>query len=230
MRQAYSYAVRADTLSPNDNDECFVWFVPGSIAPILLGAIEIFIQREAWSNDAEWIQSRNRLLSVMKGAYMLCVADLIQEIRDLRGVRADREAIPPEERTSDDYVSIRNLIDLSTAAAPNYPYIRANYNLLRNLLTGEATNAVEFTEETARTPIVGIQQSTLAAANALYETAGFLPEEAIPIKINSALRDGSGSSTAYDRLESIESAVYTGSAGNSDSAASLLASLLGILA
>lgn len=228
--QAYSQAVRSPTLYPNDNQECWIWFVPGSVAPMLLGAMEALLVREAWADDDKWAEGRNSLLSVKKGAYMLCAADLIAEIRALRGVREESEAIPPEERTIDDYVTLRDLLDLETVVSLNSHYVRATYNVLRNALTGEATNGAEFTEEGARVEVTGIQASSQATALSLYSTPDFAIEEAIPPKINAALREPLGAGTAYDRLSGIETALNTSGPGGDSSAAELLVSLLGILA
>lgn len=227
--QAYSFAVREPTLSLSDNEECFLWFVPGKVAPHILGALEVLLTREAWVNDEDWAEGRNHIISVIGGAYMVCAADLIAEIRALRGVREDRESIPPEERTTEDYVTLRDLKDAQTASNVNQRYIRATYNVLRNTLTGEATNAVEETEEGSRVEVTGIRTSAQATALSLYSTPDLAIEDAIPPKINAALRDTSGTGTAYERLGAIENGVYTTREGDEVSAASLLASLLDIL-
>lgn len=229
MPQAYSYAVRAPTLSPSDNEECFVWFVPGSIAPHILGALEVLIIREAWDNDDNWREGKNAILSVMKGAYMLCASDLIAEIRALRGVREESESIPEDERTKNDYTTLRELKEAIEASNVNSRYTRATYNLLRNQLTGEATNGVEETEEGSRVEVTGIRTSAQATALSLYTSLDMPIEDAIPPKINAALRDASGESTAYQRLSKINDALYSEPDSSGQSAADFLAALLNIL-
>jgi len=92
---------------PPETPTCTLLLVPNELVPIV-GALFGRLERRAeWLTDSDY-QSGYKAFTQLEAQLMnSCLTDLIQEIRDARGVLPDFVSTPIEERTSDMYSSLQ---------------------------------------------------------------------------------------------------------------------------
>jgi hypothetical protein len=95
------------------------------MVPILAGIVGILESRGAWETDSDWQQGYQWAVELQEALLNSCVQDLIAEIRALRGVRAEAESTPPEDRTIDDYYSLADLLQTDQQVADDSIATRA---------------------------------------------------------------------------------------------------------
>jgi hypothetical protein len=96
-----------------------------AMIPIVAGLIGILERRGAWETDSDWEQGYQWAIELQEALLSSCVQDLIAEIRALRGVRAEAESIPPENRTIEDYYSLADLLQTDQQVADDSIATRA---------------------------------------------------------------------------------------------------------
>jgi hypothetical protein len=92
-----------------ENTTCVMLLIPSHLVPIvgsLFGSLEL---RAKWLTEDDWEQGYKAFTALEAQLMNSCLQDLIQEIRDLRGVLPDFVETPIEERTSDMYNSLNNV-------------------------------------------------------------------------------------------------------------------------
>lgn len=99
--------------------------VDQAMVPILAGIVGILESRGAWETDSDWQQGYQWAVELQEALLNSCVQDLIAEIRALRGVRAEAESTPPEDRTIDDYYSLADLLQTDQQVADDSIATRA---------------------------------------------------------------------------------------------------------
>lgn len=84
--------------------ECIMVAIDRDLAPIIVGVISPLLEERLWvaNNYQEGYYAITEVLSQMTND---CLSNLVQEVRDLRGVLPEFAAVPIEERTSDMYNS-----------------------------------------------------------------------------------------------------------------------------
>jgi hypothetical protein len=87
----------------------------------LIGVVSYLLSygqwRKWWDTDDDYRQGWNALADLQRQMMNNCLSDLIAEIRALRGVRAEAESIPPENRTIEDYYSLADLLQTDQQVA-----------------------------------------------------------------------------------------------------------------
>jgi hypothetical protein len=95
---------------PVEQSTCVLLLIPSELVPIvgsLFGQLE---SRRKWASDADWQLGYKAFVELQDQLMNNCLTDLVQEIRDLRGVKPDYVGVEPALRTSDMYRSLNDLI------------------------------------------------------------------------------------------------------------------------
>jgi len=89
--------------------DCILLAIPVELVPIVGGLFASIQYRAKWSSDDDYKDGSRAIRELEAQLMNNCFSALIQEIRDLRGVKPDYEDVPVGERTSDMYRSINDL-------------------------------------------------------------------------------------------------------------------------
>jgi len=89
---------------------CVLLFVPVELVPIVGGLFASLERRAKWATDSDFM-SGYRAMTALEAQLMAdCLGNLIQEIRDARGVLPAFVSTPIVDRTSDMYRSFNDII------------------------------------------------------------------------------------------------------------------------
>lgn len=89
---------------------CVLLLVPVELVPIVGGLFASLERRAKWATDSDY-QSGYRAMTALEAQLMSdCLSNLIQEIRDARGVLPDFVSTPIIDRTSDMYRSFNDIV------------------------------------------------------------------------------------------------------------------------
>lgn len=92
-------------------ESCALVLVPHALVPILGGLVGTLEARHQWATREDWEQGYQWAAELQEQLVNNCMQTLVDELRALRGVRPEAEATPPEERTIDDYYTLRDLVE-----------------------------------------------------------------------------------------------------------------------
>jgi hypothetical protein len=149
---------------------------------VFLGAVEQFEQAYRWRDDETWQQAVDEINQVRRCAMAVCAEDLIRELRRARGVKPDAPDRPEDERESDDYATMQDIIDALGGDDETRPEVRLLRRLV-NVVAGDAQAADPDND-----------------LDGLPETDG-IPERIDNIR--NALTDETNETTAFERLTQI---------------------------
>ena len=90
---------------------CVLLFVPVELVPLVGGAFKAMEQRRKWATQEDFEQGYRAFVELERQLMSTCLQELIQEIRDLRGVSPAYASTPVEERESYMYRSVADLIE-----------------------------------------------------------------------------------------------------------------------
>jgi hypothetical protein len=96
--------------SPPDVETCVLLFVPVELVPIVGALFSQLEKRSRWVDDANHLLGYTAFVELQKQLMSNCLADLIAEIRALRGVKPEYESTPIDERTTDMYRDFNDII------------------------------------------------------------------------------------------------------------------------
>jgi hypothetical protein len=85
-------------------------FVPVELVPIVGGLFASLERRAEWATDSDFMSGYQAMAALEAQLMSDCLGNLIQEIRDARGVLPDFVATPVIDRTSDMYRSFNDII------------------------------------------------------------------------------------------------------------------------
>lgn len=88
---------------------CVLLFVPVELVPLVGGAFKAMEQRRKWATQADFEQGYRAFVELERQLMSTCLQELIQELRDLRGLKPAYTSVPIDERTSDMYRSLEDL-------------------------------------------------------------------------------------------------------------------------
>lgn len=89
---------------------CVLLLVPVELVPIVGAQLAQLEQRRRWATAADWEQGYRAAVQLQAQLMDNCLADVIAEIRALRGVKPEYEATPIDERTTDMYRDFNDII------------------------------------------------------------------------------------------------------------------------
>jgi hypothetical protein len=98
------YSLPVDYPSGN----CIIIAIDTRLAPIISSQLSDLLEARLWTKDS-YQAGYYAIAEVMAQMSNNCFSNLIQELRDFRGVKPDFIATPVEERTSDMYNSLNDL-------------------------------------------------------------------------------------------------------------------------
>jgi len=84
---------------------CILLAIDRGLAPIIAGVVSQLLEERLWTADS-YQNGYYAVTEVLSQMTNNCLSNLVQEIRDFRGVLPDFEATPIDERTSDMYNSL----------------------------------------------------------------------------------------------------------------------------
>jgi len=90
--------------------DCALLAIPSNLVPIVAGLFSTLQYRAKWVSDIDYSSGRKAFAELEAQLVNACFSQLIQEIRDARGVAEVYEDVPTEERTSDMYRSLDDLV------------------------------------------------------------------------------------------------------------------------
>lgn len=90
--------------------DCALLAIPSNLVPIVAGLFSTLQYRAKWISDADYSSGRKAFAELEAQLVNACFSQLIQEIRDARGVAEVYEDVPTEDRTSDMYRSLDDLV------------------------------------------------------------------------------------------------------------------------
>lgn len=93
---------------PYPSGACVLVPVDARLVPILIHQLLPLLDARLWIVD-DYEAGYRAASEVIANMATSCVADLVQELRDFRGVKVAYESIPVEERTSDMYNSLNDI-------------------------------------------------------------------------------------------------------------------------
>lgn len=96
---------------PPAEPACVLLFVPVELVPLVGGSFRRMEQRRRWATEEDYQQGYRAFVELQAQLMNNCLADLIQEIRDLRGIAPAYASTPIEERESYMYRNINDLIE-----------------------------------------------------------------------------------------------------------------------
>jgi len=96
---------------PPEESTCVLLFVPVELVPIIGAQLGQLEQRHKWATVEDWQQGYRAFVDLQAQLMSNCIATLIQEIRDLRGLKTAYASVPIEDRTSDMYRSIDDVAE-----------------------------------------------------------------------------------------------------------------------
>jgi len=91
-------------------DDCALLMVPSNLVPIVAGLFSTLQYRAKWASDADYTSGRKAFAELEAQLVNACFSQLIQEIRDARGVAEIYEDVPVDERTSSMYRSLDDIV------------------------------------------------------------------------------------------------------------------------
>lgn len=94
-----------------ENPSCVVLFIPVELVPIVGSLFSQLESRRKWASDADWSQGYKVFVDLQDQLMNNCLATLIQEIRDIRGVKPEYVTVPIADRTTDMYHDFNDLIE-----------------------------------------------------------------------------------------------------------------------
>jgi len=95
---------------PPAEPTCVLLLVPIELVPIVGALFGQMEQRRGWKTTADWEQGYKAFVQLQAQLMSNCLADLIAEIRALRGVKPDYTGVPVEDRTTDMYRDLNDII------------------------------------------------------------------------------------------------------------------------
>lgn len=84
--------------------------VPVTLIPFIRYLCQWMQDEQIWESREDWKRGYQAAAELEVSLSGKCMSDLIQEIRDLRGVRPAYAAVPVAERTSDMYRSLEDVV------------------------------------------------------------------------------------------------------------------------
>lgn len=88
--------------------ECVLVPIDTALIPLISGAIADLLPSFRWRDD-EYQAAYEAINGVLASMTALCASQLVQELRDFRGVMPAYASVPVDERTSDMYNSLNDL-------------------------------------------------------------------------------------------------------------------------
>ena len=101
--------------NPPENPSCAMLLVPTELVPIVGAAFSQLEKRNRWVSYADWQQGYLAFTELQAQLMNSCLTDLIQEIRDFRGVKPVFASVPVEDRTSAMYNDLNDILQSTIA-------------------------------------------------------------------------------------------------------------------
>lgn len=89
---------------------CVMLLIPGELVPIVGALFTQLEKRQRWASDADWIKGYHAFTELQDQLMNSCLTDLIQELRDFRGLKPEFVGVPVEDRTSAMYNSLNDIL------------------------------------------------------------------------------------------------------------------------
>lgn len=94
-----------------EDSDCILLFVPAALVPIIGALFSQLEKRERWATNDDYEQGYRAFTELQDQLMNNCMKTLIDEIRALRGVSPPYVDVPVEERTTEMYRSINDVVE-----------------------------------------------------------------------------------------------------------------------
>jgi hypothetical protein len=95
---------------PPTEETCVLLFVPVELVPIVGALFSRLERRNEWASPYDWGLGYKAFVALQEQLMTNCLADLIAEMRALRGIKPEFESVPEEDRTIEMYQSLNDLL------------------------------------------------------------------------------------------------------------------------